>query len=72
MAASRRLPLKWRKLIGTLILVPYTILYSLIAMALAVRLLPGQPGLIEVLFFLVGGIVWLPVAMLIIWWMSRP
>ncbi|WP_376800970.1 DUF2842 domain-containing protein [Candidatus Raskinella chloraquaticus] len=72
MAAGTKLPIRLRKLIGTLLLVPYTVIYALVIMAIAVRVLPDTPSVFAVLFFLAGGAIWLPVAMLIIWWMSRP
>lgn len=73
MAAGRPLlPLRLRKLIGTLILVPYIIIYALLVMNLAVHLLADAPTWAALLFFLVGGVVWLPPAMVLIWWMSRP
>ena len=71
MVAPFRLPQRLRKFIGTLIIVPYTVLYALVAMALAVRILPGQPVWIEVIFFVVGGLAWLPPAMWLISWMSK-
>lgn len=70
MAAA--LPPRLRKLIGLLILVPYTIAAALVILALAVRVLPDLPKWAEPLFFIIGGAAWLPIAMLIIWWMSRP
>ena len=72
MVAGLKLPIRLRKLIGTIVLVPYTIVYALVIMALAVRLVPQETGLVAALFFLGGGLLWLPVPMVLIWWMSRP
>lgn len=64
--------MRMRKLIGTVILVVIVVLYSLIAMALAVRLLPGTPWWVQTLFFAVGGLLWIAPSMLVIRWMVRP
>lgn len=66
------LPIRVRKLIGTVILVAIVILYSLVAMALAVRLLPGTPWWVQTLFFAVGGFVWVLPSMVVIRWMLKP
>lgn len=66
------LPMRLRKLIGTVLLVAIVILYSLIAMALAVRILPGTAWWVQLAFFFVGGFVWILPSMLVIRWMVRP
>jgi hypothetical protein len=71
---SRRpfLPIRLRKLIGTVVLVAIVILYALVAMALAVRLLPGTAWWVQLAFFFVGGFLWILPSMLVIRWMLRP
>lgn len=61
-----------RKLIGTFILIGWVTFYALLVMAImhnAVRRF-GPVG--EPLFYAAAGIAWIPVAMLVIWWMARP
>lgn len=61
-----------RKLIGTVLLLSWVIFYALVVMAImhnAVRHF-GPVG--EPLFYAAAGIAWIPVAMLVIWWMARP
>ena len=61
-----------RKLIGTVLLLGRVAFYALMVMAImhhAVRRF-GPVG--EPLFYAVAGIAWIPVAMLVIWWMARP
>ena len=61
-----------RKLIGTVLLLVWVIFYALVIMAIphnAVRRF-GPVG--EPVFYALAGIAWIPVAMLVIWWMARP
>jgi hypothetical protein len=64
--------LRQRKFIGMVAIVAFLILYCLIAMALGGILAVGLPRPFEVGFFIIAGLAWLPVVMLIIRWMSRP
>lgn len=63
--------LRTRKLIGTVGTLLFLILYSLLAMAVGGQFAVGLGVLPELLFYIVAGIAWLPVAMWIIRWMSR-
>ena len=57
-----------KKLIGTVITVVFLILYCLLAMALAVRILPGTNGFVQLAYYAIAGLVWvLPVGALIAW-----
>jgi hypothetical protein len=67
-----RLPLRLRKFLGMIILVAIVIVYSLVAMALAVRILPGTTWYVQLAFFAVGGFVWILPSMVVIRWMVRP
>ena len=61
-----------RKLVGTVITVMFLFVYSLLAMMLAVRLLPGTSGLVQLAYYAVAGLAWvIPVGALIAW-MQRP
>jgi hypothetical protein len=61
-----------RKLIGTVIIVALVTVYALLAMALAVRVLPGTHWSVQLAFFAVGGFVWILPSMVVIRWMSKP
>ena len=61
-----------RKFIGMVAIVAFLILYCLIAMAIGGMVAVGLPMLLEISFFIIAGIAWLPVVMFIIRWMSRP
>jgi Protein of unknown function (DUF2842) len=63
--------LRWRKLLGTLAVVVFLVSYCLLAMVLGGTLLVGQPHWLELAGFIALGLLWLPGAMAIIWWMSR-
>ena len=61
-----------RKFIGMVAIVAFLIIYCLIAMAIGGMVAVGLPMLLEISFFIIAGIAWLPVVMFIIRWMSRP
>lgn len=61
-----------RKLVGTLILVPFVCLYALTAMVVATRVLPDLPGYGQALFYVGAGLLWILPAGLLIKWMSKP
>jgi hypothetical protein len=63
---------KLRKLAGTLALVILLIVYSLSAMTIAAAKLPGTSGLVQLIYYAVAGLLWVPPAGLIIWWMAKP
>ena len=64
--------LRQRKFIGMVAIVAFLIIYCLIAMAIGGMVAVGLPMLLEISFFIIAGIAWLPVVMFIIRWMSRP
>jgi hypothetical protein len=64
--------LRQRKFIGMVAIVTFLIVYCLIAMAIGGMVAVGLPLPLEVGFFVLAGIGWLPVVMVIIRWMSRP
>ena len=61
-----------RKLIGTFGSVFFLIAYSLVAMAVGGHLVVGRGLVFELPFYAAAGVLWLPVVMAIIRWMSRP
>jgi hypothetical protein len=64
--------LRQRKFIGMVAIVTFLIVYCLIAMAIGGMVAVGLPRPLEIGFFIIAGIAWLPVVMIIIRWMSRP
>jgi hypothetical protein len=63
--------LRQRKFVGMVAIVAFLIVYCLVAMAVGGVVAVGQPMLLETGFFIVAGIAWVPVVMMIIRWMSR-
>lgn len=62
-----------RKLAGTVILVVFVIVYSLIAMTIAAAKLPGTSGLTQLAYFAVAGLAWvIPAGALIAWMQKMP
>ncbi|MBS1167194.1 MAG: hypothetical protein H6R00_3219 [Proteobacteria bacterium] len=61
-----------RKLIGTIILVITVPVYALIAMVIAVAVLPGVNVWGQLAYYVVAGLLWVPPAGLLITWMVRP
>jgi len=61
-----------RKAIGTFATVAFLIVYSLVAMAVGGILVVGKGMLFELPFYIVAGVLWLPVVMMLIRWMAKP
>ena len=61
-----------RKLIGTFATVAFLIAYALIAMAVGGDLVVGRGWAFELPFYILAGILWLPMVMGLIRWMSKP
>jgi uncharacterized membrane protein len=64
--------LRTRKLVGTFILIGWVIFYALMVMATMYKPARAFGAVGEPLFYALAGFAWIPVAMLIIWWMARP
>jgi hypothetical protein len=64
--------LRTRKAIGTFATVVFLIVYALVAMAVGGELAVGRGLAVELTFYAVAGLLWLPVVMAIIRWMARP
>ncbi|MBC8036023.1 MAG: DUF2842 domain-containing protein [Rhizobiales bacterium] len=64
--------LRTRKFIGTFATVGFLIVYSLAAMAIGGQWIVGHGIFVELPFYIVAGVLWLPVVMMIVRWMSRP
>jgi hypothetical protein len=66
------MPVRLKKLIGTVLLILLVIVYALVATAVAVAQLADSGPLTHFAFFLVTGLLWILPAMAIIKWMVLP
>ncbi len=64
--------IRTRKFIGMFGLLGLLVIYSLAAMRFAVAYVLDLHALLQGVFFVVAGLLWLPPAMLLIRWMQRP
>ncbi|GAA0535424.1 hypothetical protein GCM10008941_13720 [Rhizomicrobium palustre] len=61
----------WKKLIGTIGLLAWLVLYSLIAMAIGAHILPRAGAILTFLYYLVAGTLWIVPVGLALPWMHR-
>ncbi|WP_274628694.1 DUF2842 domain-containing protein [Arvimicrobium flavum] len=66
------MPVRLKKLIGTVLLVVLVIVYAIVATIVAVAQLAESGPLVQFSFFLFSGLLWVLPAMLIIKWMAGP
>jgi hypothetical protein len=66
------MPIRIRKLIGTVALLALVIVWALLAMAIAQPLLASANRLVAALYYVLAGLGWVLPAMPLIRWMSRP
>ena len=66
------MPIRVRKLIGTIALLALVIVWALVAMALAQPVLATGNRIAEAIYYVLAGIGWVLPAMPLIAWMSRP
>jgi hypothetical protein len=69
---TENMPVRLKKLIGTVLLILLVIVYALVATAVAVAQLAESGPLTHFVFFLVTGLLWILPAMAIIKWMVLP
>ena len=63
----------FKKLVGTLMILAWLVVYSLIAMGIGVRLLPHAGGLVRLLYYVLAGTIWIvPVGLLLPWMYREP
>ncbi len=67
-----KMPVRLRKLIGTVLLVILVVVYALAAVTFASLLLGASPWWVHLLYFFFTGLLWILPAMLIIKWMEKP
>ncbi len=64
--------MRWKKLIGTFLLILIIAIYALLVMRIAVAVLPIENGILKFVFYMVAGMAWvIPVRYLIVW-MNTP
>jgi hypothetical protein len=64
--------LRTRKAIGTVLTLIWLTTYSLVMMAIGAIMVLGRGIALELPFYIIAGLGWLPVEMWIIKWMSKP
>ncbi len=65
--------MRTRKLIGTALLLLLIVVYSLLALAVAIVLQLQNAGKVaELIYYVVAGTLWVIPAGAIIWWMQQP
>jgi hypothetical protein len=66
------MPVRLRKLIGTVLIIILVVVYALAATTFASLLLGASPWWVHLLYFFFTGLLWVLPAMLIIKWMEKP
>lgn len=66
------MPMRLKKLIGTILLIVLVIVYALLATTIAVARLSESGPLVHLAFFLFSGLLWVLPAMAIIKWLIIP
>jgi predicted membrane channel-forming protein YqfA (hemolysin III family) len=66
------MPRRVRKLIGTVVMIAFVMVYALFAMALADSRVSEAPELVRALVYAVLGLVWIIPLLPLIRWMERP
>lgn len=66
------MPVRLKKLIGTVILVALVAIYALVATIVAVAQLAESGPLVHLAYFFFTGMLWVLPAMLIVKWMATP
>lgn len=61
-----------RKLLGTVVMLIFVVLYALIVMVLAQPVLRDAGTVTQTLFYLIAGLAWVLPIMPLIKWMDRP
>jgi hypothetical protein len=64
--------LRTRKLVGAIALLVFLAVYALAAMMAAIVLQVSASKIVELIYYPVAGLAWLPPAMWLVKWMQRP
>jgi magnesium-transporting ATPase (P-type) len=70
-SAERNLSPRIKKLIGAIVMVMWIAIYALIAMGVAIHVLPHANGLVAFLYYAIAGTVWIIPIGLMLPWMNR-
>ena len=65
------LDVRTKKLIGAVVTLVWLPVYALLAMALAVRVLPHANGFVQFLYYAIAGMAWIVPIGVMLPWMSR-
>lgn len=60
-----------RKLIGSVALILFIIVYVLVAMSATAELLPGRHWLLQAAGYIFAALVWIPLAAILVSWMAK-
>jgi hypothetical protein len=66
------MPKRLRKLVGTVVILAFVVIYGPVAMALAESRIMEAPQVVQILAYAVLGIAWIFPLMPVIRWMERP
>jgi hypothetical protein len=66
------MPVRLKKLIGTVVLILLVLVYAWLATTIAVHRLAESSAWVHLAYFLLTGLLWILPAMLVIKWMVRP
>jgi hypothetical protein len=69
---SRVMRRRTRKLVGTIVMMIFVVIYALLVMVLAQPILRDASHLVQGLFYLVAGLAWVLPIMPLIKWMDKP
>jgi hypothetical protein len=59
-----------RKLLGTVLMLVFVVLYALVVTAIAAPILSRANKAVEAIFYVIAGLAWAPPLMLLIKWME--
>ena len=60
-----------RKLIGSIALIVFIIVYILVAMSVTAELLPGRHWILQAVGYIFAALVWVPLGAILISWMVK-
>jgi len=62
-----------KKLIGTILMLVWLVIYALVVSALAVRILPHAAWYVSLLFYVIAGLFWIvPIGLALPWMYREP
>jgi Protein of unknown function (DUF2842) len=67
-----RMTARTRKLLGTIIMIVFVLIYFALATEITTIWLPGKSTIVQVTGYAIAGLLWIFPAGLLITWMSKP